>query len=105
MNNSIALVLTSISEGLPKVILEGMSCGLPIVTTNVGSCGILVNNSKKGIIISKIESPNELSNSLQEFLKTRNFYNKNYIRQSVKQYSWVTLRKNLYQRYDELLKE
>lgn len=105
MNNSIALILTSISEGLPKVILEGMSCGLPIITTDVGSCGILVDNSKKGIIISKIKSPNVLSNSLQEFLKTRNSYNKNYIKESVKQYSWITLRKNLYKRYDELLKE
>ncbi|MFF0830027.1 GT4 family glycosyltransferase PelF [Brevibacillus sp. NPDC003359] len=32
------LVLTSISEGQPLVILEGMACKKPFVTTDVGSC-------------------------------------------------------------------
>ncbi|MFJ9499063.1 GT4 family glycosyltransferase PelF [Brevibacillus centrosporus] len=32
------LVLTSISEGQPLVILEGMACAKPFVTTDVGSC-------------------------------------------------------------------
>lgn len=36
------LVLTSISEGQPLAILEGMASGLPFVTTNVGDCGDLV---------------------------------------------------------------
>lgn len=37
------LVLTSISEGQPLAILEGMACKLPFVTTNVGDCASLVN--------------------------------------------------------------
>ena len=32
------LVLTSISEGQPLVILEGMASGIPIVSTDVGGC-------------------------------------------------------------------
>ena len=32
------LILTSISEGQPLAILEGMACSLPFVTTNVGDC-------------------------------------------------------------------
>lgn len=32
------LVLTSISEGQPLAILEGLACKKPFVTTNVGSC-------------------------------------------------------------------
>ena len=105
MNKSIALVLTSISEGLPKVIIEGMSCGLPVITTDVGSCSKLVNNKKKGIIISKLKSPIELSNSLQEFFEVKDTFKKIYIRESVKNFSWDNLRKNLYKRYDELLNQ
>jgi polysaccharide biosynthesis protein PelF len=36
------LVLTSISEGQPLAILEGLACKLPFVTTNVGDCGDLI---------------------------------------------------------------
>jgi glycosyltransferase involved in cell wall biosynthesis len=39
------LVLTSISEGQPLAILEGLACKLPFVTTNVGDCGALINGS------------------------------------------------------------
>jgi len=36
------LCLTSISEGLPLVLLEGFAGGVPAVATNVGSCGQLI---------------------------------------------------------------
>jgi glycosyltransferase involved in cell wall biosynthesis len=36
------LVLTSISEGLPLVILEGYASGVPAVVTDVGSCRELI---------------------------------------------------------------
>lgn len=36
------MTLTSISEGLPLVILEGYAAGLPVVATDVGSCRELV---------------------------------------------------------------
>jgi len=36
------LTLTSISEGMPLVILEGFAAGLPCVSTDVGSCKELI---------------------------------------------------------------
>ena len=39
------MVLTSISEGQPLAILEGLACKLPFVTTNVGDCSALINGS------------------------------------------------------------
>jgi polysaccharide biosynthesis protein PelF len=36
------LVLSSISEGLPLVALEGFAAGVPLVSTDVGSCRELV---------------------------------------------------------------
>lgn len=36
------LVLTSVSEGQPLVVLEGFAAGIPAVTTDVGSCRELI---------------------------------------------------------------
>lgn len=43
------LVLSSISEGQPLAVLEGMACGKPYVTTNVGSCKELLLGVDDGI--------------------------------------------------------
>lgn len=43
------LVLTSISEGQPLAILEGMACSKPFVATNVGSCKELLYGLNDGI--------------------------------------------------------
>ncbi|WP_102275138.1 GT4 family glycosyltransferase PelF [Cytobacillus massiliigabonensis] len=50
------LVLSSISEGQPLVLLEGMACGKPFVATDVGNCkGILLGErddlGQAGIIV------------------------------------------------------
>jgi polysaccharide biosynthesis protein PelF len=36
------LVLSSISEGMPLIILEGFAAGVPALTTNVGACSELI---------------------------------------------------------------
>ncbi|MEF2966826.1 GT4 family glycosyltransferase PelF [Paenibacillus sp. M1] len=43
------MVLSSISEGQPLAVLEGMACGKPFVSTNVGSCRELLYGRDDGI--------------------------------------------------------
>ncbi|KHD37517.1 glycosyl transferase [Clostridium acetobutylicum] len=50
------MVLSSISEGQPLAMLEGMACKKPFVTTNVGSCSELIygvddNFGSAGIVV------------------------------------------------------
>lgn len=41
------LLLSSISEGQPLAILEGMAAGIPYVTTNVGDCRALLEGERE----------------------------------------------------------
>ncbi|WFD11125.1 GT4 family glycosyltransferase PelF [Tepidibacter hydrothermalis] len=70
------LILTSISEGQPLVILEGMACEIPFVATDVGSCKELLEGKEddniglSGIITSPV-SPNDTANAIIRLLKDK----------------------------------
>jgi len=44
-------ILTSLSEGMPSVILEAMGCGLPIIASDVGGNNELVHEGENGYLI------------------------------------------------------
>ncbi len=68
--------LTSISEGMPLVILEGFAAGVPCVATNVGSCEDLIYGALDNAdielgaagAITNIASPLELAKQYIYFL-------------------------------------
>ncbi len=66
------IVLTSISEGQPLVILEGMAAGVPIVSTDVGSCRELLDKNAYedacGFITSLV-SPHETAGKIVRLLE------------------------------------
>ncbi|MDP3996928.1 MAG: glycosyltransferase family 4 protein [Candidatus Andersenbacteria bacterium] len=45
-------VLTSLSEGMPSVILEAMGCGLPVVASDVGGNNEIVKEGENGYLIA-----------------------------------------------------
>ena len=69
------LVLSSISEALPLVLLEAYAAGIPVVTTDVGSCRQLVEGidaedraiGASGRIVG-IADPQALANAMLELL-------------------------------------
>lgn len=44
-------VLTSLSEGMPSVILEAMGAGLPVIASNVGGNNEIVHEGENGFLI------------------------------------------------------
>lgn len=76
------LTLTSISEGMPLVVLEGFAAGIPSVTTDVGSCSQLIYGGidEEDIKIGKagevvpIADPQRLAESYVKLLKDENLW-------------------------------
>jgi polysaccharide biosynthesis protein PelF len=69
------VVLTSLSEAQPLVLLEAGAAGVPCVTTNVGSCAeILLGRPDEnppfgsGGIVTGLVAPAEISDALRELL-------------------------------------
>ncbi len=76
------LVLTSISEGMPLVILEGFAAGLPAVATDVGSCRLLIEGGldgedrKLGLAgrVVPVMSPKAVAQAILSLLKDPNLW-------------------------------
>lgn len=61
------MVVSSLEEGLPNVVLEGMAAGLPIVATEVGGIPELVTHYSTGILIQPSDAE-ALSNAVLEMI-------------------------------------
>lgn len=66
-NQASALVLSSVREGLPNVILEGMACGLPVAATTVGGVPEAVEEGVTGLL-SPAKDAAALAGSLVQLL-------------------------------------
>lgn len=73
IKNSKLLILTSIVEGFPTVIVEGMILGKPFISTKVGGVDELSNLGDCGLIIKDAE---ELYNEIIHMIQDENLYRK-----------------------------
>ncbi len=74
------LVLTSISEGQPLVILEASRYGIPVVATDVGACRELLEGRSEedrtlGVsgVITQMASPHQTAEAILKVLKDESF--------------------------------
>ncbi len=109
------LTLTSISEGMPLVILEGFAAGLPCVATDVGSCKDLIYGAlnREDIEIGKagevvgVANFVELSKAYIKILKDENLwreYQKNALLRVERFYTQELFFENYRKIYNKALK-
>ena len=105
------LVLTSISEGQPLVILEGWSAKIPFVSTDVGSCkDLLVKDKYEGHcgIITKLAAPSETAKAILKLIenpKLRKEMGENGLKRVKRLYNDKVLIKSYRDLYDKLYKK
>lgn len=64
------LVLPSLSEGFPIILLEAMAIGCPIVSTDVGGVKELIENERTGLLIPPRNSQ-ALAEAIRELLQNK----------------------------------
>ena len=77
------VVLTSVSEGLPFVILEAHAAGIPCVSSDVGACRELLEGLTKedralgpSGVITLVASPGETAEAIIKMIEDRSWYDK-----------------------------
>jgi glycosyltransferase involved in cell wall biosynthesis len=48
-----ALLLTSVTEGLPNVVIEAQAAGVPVVSTDVGGVREIIDDGRTGFAVSE----------------------------------------------------
>lgn len=106
------LLLTSISEAQPLVILEAMACGIPCVATDVGSCSELLEGASEDDralgpsgIITEFYSPDQTAEATIRILTDDTLYKQmsrvgmERVRAYYNQSDVITAYRNLYEQF------
>ncbi len=68
MKQASLLLMPSLEEGLPNVLVEAMAVGLPVLSTDCGGVSELITHAKEGWLIP-IRNPNAIVDSIIDFTK------------------------------------
>ena len=98
-----AFIIPSREDNLPNVMLEAMACGIPVLSFNVGGMAEVIQNGYNGLKAEKI-GVNELGNILNGFIKTKDEFNANAIREfAVQHFSSKIIADKYREAYESIL--
>jgi glycosyltransferase involved in cell wall biosynthesis len=96
MKSGKILVLPSLTEGFPNVILEAMSIGMPVIATKVGGIPDIIEHGKTGFLVDSRNAA-QISKYIELLMKDEKLYanmSRN-CRKEVEKYSWENVIKQL----------
>lgn len=71
MKNCYCLILPSLSEGLPRVLMEAMALGKPVIVSNVGGIPDLIKDNYNGFL-TEPKNSNDLYQKMKILLRDKN---------------------------------
>ena len=102
-NESLAFVLPSLSEGLPRTVLEAMACGTPVVTSDLEQLRPIVDGVG---YTAEPGSPADLRTALDDLLQlngTGERFGERARKRVEQQYSWETTVEKTVREYREIM--
>ena len=102
LNESRLFVLSSVTEGLPKALLEAMACGTPVVVTDVGDCGLVAQGA--GLVVPPAQ-PEALAKAILTLLEDQKLWESasRQGQETVKSYTWQARAPRVLVEYERLL--
>jgi len=67
IKKSNCIVLPSVREGMPRIVLEGMAMGKPIITTRTAGCRETVEEGVNGFLVD-VKNAKQLEESIEKFI-------------------------------------
>lgn len=101
------VVVPSVYDAFPKVVLEAMACGTPVVAFAVGGIPELINHEKTGILVEPAD-PDALAKAITAIVLDSNLKNKisfNAKKLVEERFTWKHAAENTRAVYERLLKK
>jgi glycosyltransferase involved in cell wall biosynthesis len=93
LNIASTLIISSLSEGMPLVMVEAMKFGVPLIATNVGGIPEIIKNSFNGLLINPDST--ELEDAILKIIPDDNLKNNLIKNAKIFEDKYFNLEKNL----------
>jgi len=101
MNACNVFVLTSLNEGNPTVMFEGLGCGKPFVGTRVGGVPEVITSEDYGLLVQPGD-PEDLAEKILAALDQE--WDREAILRYAQQFTWENIAKEIMDVYEQVLK-